>query len=249
MDISKDYYATLGVLPSAEDYILQAAYKALCKRFHPDVYKGADAHERMAAINEAYEVLGDSSKRAEYDRRRGETTSDDSDFFNDDFDQTKQGVDPLEQDWKVAVEYYPEVATIVQRLETISARLAFTFRAYLLLEKEYERATEVADLMERNFLNQFFGTSAVSHTFARELIEAGRKDVLRELNKTIKVLGSGSGERVVNNLREKHQIFNAEQLKQQKIKAKEAEEARARARLQMQKDNEAAWLRKQRRPN
>ena len=178
MDVSKDYYATLGVLPSAEDYILQAAYKALCKRFHPDVYKGADAHERMAAINEAYEVLGDSSKRAEYDRRRGETTSDDSDFFNDDFDQTKQGVDPLEQDWKVAVEYYPEVATIVQRLETISARLAFTFRAYLLLEKEYERATEVADLMERNFLNQFFGTSAVSHTFARELIEAGRKDVL-----------------------------------------------------------------------
>ena len=125
----------MGVLPSAEDYILQAAYKALCKRFHPDVYKGADAHERMAAINEAYEVLGDSSKCAEYDRRRGETTSDDSDFLNDDFDQTKQGVDPLEQDWKVAVEYYTEVATIVQRLETISARLAFTFRAYLLLEK------------------------------------------------------------------------------------------------------------------
>ena len=87
MDISKDYYATLGVLPSAEHYIVQAAYKALCKRFHPDVYKGADAHERMAAINEAYEVLGDSSKRAEYDRRRGKQRFDDSDFFNDDFDQ------------------------------------------------------------------------------------------------------------------------------------------------------------------
>jgi len=229
MDVSKDYYATLGVLPSAEDYIVQAAYKALCKRFHPDVYKGADAHERMAAINEAYEVLGDSSKRAEYDRRRGETTSDDSDFFNDDFDQSKRDVDPFEEDWKVAVEYYPEVVTIAERLEKTSARLAFTFRAYILLEKEYEQATEVADLMERNFLNQFFGTSTVSHTFARELTEAGRKDVLQELNKTIKVLGSGSGERVVNNLREKHQIFNAEQLKKQKEeqirKKKEAEAA------------------------
>ena len=107
MDISKYYYATLGVLPSAEDYIVQAAYKALCKRFHPDVYKGADAHERMAAINEAYEVLGDSSKRAEYDRTRGETTSDDSDFFNDDFDQSKRDVDPSESDWEFAVSYYP----------------------------------------------------------------------------------------------------------------------------------------------
>jgi len=207
MDISKDYYATLGVLPSAEDYIVQAAYKALCKRFHPDIYKGTDAHERMAAINEAYEVLGDSSKRAEYDRRRGETTSDDSDFFNDDFDQSKRDVDPFEEDWKIAVGYYPELVELFNRLGKISSRLAFSFRAYILQEKEYEKARDVADLMERNFLNQFFGTSAVSHTFARELIEAGRKDVLRELNKTIKVLGSGSGKRVVNKLREKHQIF------------------------------------------
>ena len=132
MDVSKDYYATLGVLPSAEDYIVQAAYKALCKRFHPDVYKGADAHERMAAINEAYEVLGDSSKRAEYDRSRGETTSDDSDFFNDDFEQSKQDVDPFEEDWKVAVRYYPEVDAIFKRLAKTSARLAFSFRAYML---------------------------------------------------------------------------------------------------------------------
>ena len=215
MDISKDYYATLGVLPSAEDYIVQAAYKALCKRFHPDVYKGADAHERMAAINEAYEVLGDSSKRAEYDRRRGETTSDDSDFFNDDFEQGKEGVDPSDSDWEFAVSYYPELVTLFKRLRKISSRLAFSFRAYLLQEKEYEKARDVADLMERNFLNQFFGSNAVTHAFARELIEDGRKDVLRELNKSVKILGSGSAIKIVDSLREKFNIPNEYQRQKQ----------------------------------
>ena len=203
MDVSKDYYATLGVLPSAEDYIVQAAYKALCKRFHPDVYKGADAHERMAAINEAYEVLGDSSKRAEYDRRRGETTSDDSDFFNDDFDQSKQDVDPSDSDWEFAVSYYPELITLFKRLRKISSRLAFSFRAYLLQEKKYSTARTVADSMEMNYLNLYFGRNQYTHAFARELIEAGRKDILKELNKTVKILGSSSGLRIVESLSQK----------------------------------------------
>ena len=49
----KDYYAILGVHPSAEEAVISAAYRALAKLYHPDLYKGSDAAERMAKINEA----------------------------------------------------------------------------------------------------------------------------------------------------------------------------------------------------
>jgi len=64
---TKDYYAILGVLPSIEQAALSAVYKALIKKYHPDVYSGAKAEsERISRqLNEAYEVLGDEKKRAE----------------------------------------------------------------------------------------------------------------------------------------------------------------------------------------
>lgn len=67
----KDYYRILMVHPEADDYIVTVAYRRLAQQFHPDVYKGEDAHERMTAINEAYEVLRDPQKRAEYDASHG----------------------------------------------------------------------------------------------------------------------------------------------------------------------------------
>ena len=47
MNTAKDYYAILGVLPTAEDFVIEAAYRALSKRYHPDRYGGTDAHEKM----------------------------------------------------------------------------------------------------------------------------------------------------------------------------------------------------------
>lgn len=50
-----DYYAILGVVPSAEDVVIRAAWKALVQRYHPDRFTGdvAKANARMAEINEA----------------------------------------------------------------------------------------------------------------------------------------------------------------------------------------------------
>ena len=54
MDVSKDYYATIGVSVFDEDYIGTGCIQGFVNlRFHPEVYKGADAHEIMVAINEA----------------------------------------------------------------------------------------------------------------------------------------------------------------------------------------------------
>jgi len=67
-----DYYAVLGVNPSAEDIVIRAAYKALAQRYHPDRYAGSkeEAHRRMSEITRAYEVLADPVCRPKYDRRR-----------------------------------------------------------------------------------------------------------------------------------------------------------------------------------
>ena len=67
-----DYYAVLGVHPSAEDVVIRAAYKALAQRYHPDRFAGSkdEAHRRMSELSKAYEVLADPMRRPKYDRRR-----------------------------------------------------------------------------------------------------------------------------------------------------------------------------------
>src|SRR6185436_10024465 len=67
-----DYYAILGVNPTAEDIVIRAAYKALAQRYHPDRYAGSpeEAHRRMSELTQAYEVLADPLRRPKYDRRR-----------------------------------------------------------------------------------------------------------------------------------------------------------------------------------
>jgi DnaJ-class molecular chaperone len=65
----KDLYKTLGVAESADEAAIKKAYRKLAKEFHPDI-TGDDKKktERFKEINEAYDVLGDSKKRKEYDR-------------------------------------------------------------------------------------------------------------------------------------------------------------------------------------
>jgi molecular chaperone DnaJ len=65
----KDLYKTLGVAENAEAAAIKKAYRKLAKEFHPDV-TGNDKKktERFKEINDAYGVLGDKEKRAEYER-------------------------------------------------------------------------------------------------------------------------------------------------------------------------------------
>ena len=65
-----DPYKILQVDSEAEDEVIQAAYRRLARKYHPDLAASPDAANRMAAINAAWELIGEPAKRAAYDRER-----------------------------------------------------------------------------------------------------------------------------------------------------------------------------------
>ena len=64
----KDYYKTLGVAKTATEKEIKQAFRKLARKLHPDVNPGdKSAEARFKEVNEAYEVLGDSTSRKKYD--------------------------------------------------------------------------------------------------------------------------------------------------------------------------------------
>ena len=70
-----DPYAVLQVLPDAEQEVVNAAFKALALKYHPDHDGTRRASAKMAELNRAFAILRDPRRRAEHDRGRRVTIS------------------------------------------------------------------------------------------------------------------------------------------------------------------------------
>ncbi len=70
MMAAKDYYQVLGISRGASAEDVKLAYRRLARKYHPDVSQLPGAEEHFKAVNEAYDILSDSSKRRKYEQQQ-----------------------------------------------------------------------------------------------------------------------------------------------------------------------------------
>lgn len=179
-------------MPNAEQIVITAAYRALARQYHPDLWKGdpAIANKRMSEINVAYGVLGDPDKRLDYDNSRKATHSN---FSNDtdDMDQAfNQAMSELEGRWQTACKIFPDLVEIRKHLSITAHRLAFAFVTIILETKEFSHRQQIAERLEQKFLELHFGTNPDIISLAKKLIFLGQKKAIVALNQYVDVLGS-----------------------------------------------------------
>ena len=118
----KNFYHILGLSfeSSPEQQLIEAAYKALVKLYHPDLYKGdkKTLKRKITEINEAYTVLSNLSKKVEYDKKLEKFKIEKSfDFFDEEFED-KDLFDKkyIDEDWEIALLVYQELEKIKKKL-------------------------------------------------------------------------------------------------------------------------------------
>ena len=199
----KNYYHILGLSfeSSPEKRLIEAAYKALVKLYHPDLYKGdkKTLKRKITEINEAYTVLSNLSKKVEYDKKLEKFKIEKSfDFFDEEFED-KDLFDKkyIDEDWEIALLVYPELEKIKKKLSNYSYKLSLQFQFYLLETKEFNKFEEISNKFINAFLERKFGTSREIKDLSKILIEKNLKKNAKYLNKLIKVIGSKSEKRII----------------------------------------------------
>lgn len=198
MDPTKDYYAILGVLPSADDAIIKAVYRALAKKWHPDTFVGDKklAEQQLKEINEAYGVLCNATSRADYDARRNASSGQQQQREYEEPDAADRASFEAERaaDWKFVLQYYPNVEKMRMELALFSSALALTFQVILLELKAFSQANIVRQDLIKQFLRTYFGSSPTIQDFALRLIQTSMRSEAKELNRLIRLSGTPSEE-------------------------------------------------------
>lgn len=185
----KNLYQILGVLDDAEDIIIRAAYKALAQKYHPDKWKGDanDANRRMSEINEAYGVLSNSEKRAQYDseyfkyHQKNEAQEEDAEHSN--------FISEDDEAWNIAIEFYPNLQKEYLALARISNILGNTFKAKLIDGKRFREANVYRESIESEYLERYYGRDKEIQFFAKKLLLNNFKKEAVHVNKIVRAMG------------------------------------------------------------
>lgn len=106
----KDYYKILGVSSDATLEEIKTAYRELAKKYHPDKHfqnpLGELAEEKFKEIKEAYEVLSDKAKRAEYDKTGSNRSDSNTNSYNLNYEEMLSNISQLIERnmWRQAIE-------------------------------------------------------------------------------------------------------------------------------------------------
>ena len=184
-----------------EQQLIEAAYKALVKLYHPDVYKGdkKGLKRKIIEINEAFDTLNDPLKRKQYDIKLKKFQVDKSfDFIDEEFeDKNLFNNKYIDEDWEIALLVYPELEKLKDNLSKYSYKLSLQFQFYLLETKEFNKLNFISERFIDAFLERKFGSSLQIKTLSKMLIENDHSTKAKYLNKLIKVLGSKSENRIL----------------------------------------------------
>ena len=158
----KNYYEILNVSPNASLAIISVAYKTLAKIYHPDVAADDldEAKEKFAEISEAYEILSDSIKKSEYDRKFFKNNGGDVSGA-----QTQNDAENKINGWEVVEEFYPWIEKERQKLNKLNANLAVLFQLYLVETKDFDNAQKHYIDLKKVYLELKFGTVKISQEF------------------------------------------------------------------------------------
>lgn len=204
-----DHYSILGVNRTAEALVIQAAYRALAKKYHPDIWKGSkkEAQEKMVALNAAFEILSDAKKRKAYDKDYDENLkqADYSAYSDGDTNNASEDSEELDEqgDWDVVIEYYPHIEELRKSLGKISSKLATLFQIIIIVEKASKEAEIIAFELKNDFMRRYFGNNEELQELALSYIRAGNREAAKEINKAVSTLGQDSSEDILQKIRRK----------------------------------------------
>jgi len=168
----KDYYEILGVKPDADSKAIKTAYRKLARKYHPDVSDHHEAEEKFKEVSEAYEVLKDTQKRAEYEEIR-------------EYGNYGQGFQPPPGSQSSSHSNEPYQGDFSDFFSTIFGDTAGgktrDFRSdYAFNQKGQDIETDMPVLLEETLSN-------CSKTISYSLPQRDNNGQLREVNKTLNV--------------------------------------------------------------
>lgn len=161
---NKNYYDWLEISKQASPEVIEKAYKALVKKYHPDLQEGDkhEAEEILKKINEAYDVLSNSEKRTEYD-----ATLHDDNVSKEDYDRLQQELNNLKHSQysnknnnnnnnrtqvtqNEELEYQRQLELEQQRHQELQAQLEYERQVEAARRKAYHDAY-IQDLRNRGY--------------------------------------------------------------------------------------------------
>lgn len=180
MDAAKDYYLTLGIAADADSAAIQAAYRALAKKFHPDAPAETRSTERFIEVQEAYDVLGSSESKDAYDGARAAAVAE------EEHRERQRAAEELA--WRAVVREEPEIADHLADLSRLAKSLGRRYRSGILAGMDDRSPGDFAAYLEEQFLTRHFGRDPHIQRLGKALLENAQRTAAAELAGEIRKL-------------------------------------------------------------